>query len=450
MRRYSAAFVLCLVLASSAMGEERIFPYKAYISRDDVYVRSGPGQTYYPTDKLKAGQEVEIYRHDPGGWYAIKPPEASFTWVSARFLKPGVDNLAVVTEDRVAARVGSRFSDIRDVIQVRLHKAEVVDILEMAETGSASDPVKWCKIAPPSGEFRWVFGKYVDPDYQDGIRKTPAADKGPVPGDSVVVPPPTAPIAADSPKTAAGPPQSRPPDNPMSPERTESPEDPPVAAALPAGTAVAVRSPGDRQLPPDDVDRLDLAPLVPRTLSPDEYRERIQQLDVDLSVMVAEEPTVWDFRDMRLQADELADQAQTAVERGFARVLLNKIDRFDDLKLRYDRIESVRRQAEHSRSFADLERRDRTVVRRPQPEDRFDGVGQLTRVVSEKLGAPRYALVDRDGQVRCYVSPAPGMNLRYYVGQEVGVSGTRGYMPEQRAHHVMAQHVNVLDGGRIR
>src|SRR5574340_1094914 len=99
---------------------EQTFPYKAYVIADEVYVRSGPGQSYYPTDKLKLGQPVEVYRHDPGGWYAIKPPADSFTWVSGRFLKPGSDNLAVVDDDRIAARVGSRFSDIRDVIQVRL------------------------------------------------------------------------------------------------------------------------------------------------------------------------------------------------------------------------------------------------------------------------------------------------------------------------------------------
>ena len=52
------------------------------ITADDVYVRSGPGENYYPTDKLKAGQEVEVYRHDPGGWYAIRPPKGSFSWVA--------------------------------------------------------------------------------------------------------------------------------------------------------------------------------------------------------------------------------------------------------------------------------------------------------------------------------------------------------------------------------
>ena len=39
-------------------------------------------------NKLKRGAEVEVYRHDPGGWCAIRPVEGSFSWVSARYVKP--------------------------------------------------------------------------------------------------------------------------------------------------------------------------------------------------------------------------------------------------------------------------------------------------------------------------------------------------------------------------
>ena len=129
--RLLIAGLLCsqLLLASPVAGEQR-FPYKTCVSAEDVYVRSGPGQNYYPTDKLRRGQPIEVYRHDPGGWCAIRPVEGSFTWVSGRFLKPTGNHLAVVTEEGVLARVGSRFSDVRDVIQVRLHKGEVVAVLE--------------------------------------------------------------------------------------------------------------------------------------------------------------------------------------------------------------------------------------------------------------------------------------------------------------------------------
>ena len=113
-------FARAAVLAGHAVATE--FPYVAYISSDDVYIRSGPGKNYYPTAKLKHGEPVEVYRHDPGGWYAIRPPAQSFSWISARQLDVLDDGLAVVNTDRAVARVGSLFSDVRDVIQVRLNK----------------------------------------------------------------------------------------------------------------------------------------------------------------------------------------------------------------------------------------------------------------------------------------------------------------------------------------
>ena len=96
------AVLLCwhVLLISAARGDVT-FPYKATVASEDVYVRSGPGQNYYPTEKLKRGQQVEVYRHDPGGWCAIRPVEGSFTWVSGRFLKPTGNHLAVVTEEGV-------------------------------------------------------------------------------------------------------------------------------------------------------------------------------------------------------------------------------------------------------------------------------------------------------------------------------------------------------------
>ena len=152
MRLLLAVIAACWLLTTPPARGEQAFPYRAYVVTDDVYVRSGPGQSYYPTCKLKAGHVVEVYRHDPGGWYAIRPVDGSFSWVSGRYLDLGEDNLATVKGERVAARVGSRFSPIRDVIQVRLARGEVVELADRqsAERGPAEKT--WYKIAPPSGE----------------------------------------------------------------------------------------------------------------------------------------------------------------------------------------------------------------------------------------------------------------------------------------------------------
>jgi hypothetical protein len=411
MRLLLAASVCCCLAAVQPVRGEQTFPYRAFINANEVYIRGGPGQSYYPTDKLRIGQEVEVYRHDPGGWYAIRPVEESFSWVSARFLKPGEGNLAVIAEENVAARVGSRFSDIRDVIQVRLHKGEVVELLEGKQAGTGPGAERWCKITPPAGEFRWVFGKYVDPEYpRDGVRRRQKTD-------SVLA-------QADG----AGPGASA--------AETASPGPSPRAKH----GFVAART--------GDVSR---APTTPRSTSPAEFQAELDAIEMELSVMVVEEPTVWTFDSLRMRADALFNQAETAVERGRARVLANKIARFSDLKQRSDAVAALREETERSnRQLAILSPRLHAADQPSEADRRFDGVGKLTEVLSPKIGAPRYALIGDQGEVRCYVTPAPGVSLRSYLGRRVGINGTRGYMPEQRAQHLTARRVSVVEDRVLR
>ena len=401
------------LLFSSPVSGEQTFPYKACVVVDDVYLRSGPGQNYYPTDKLKRGQEVEVYRHDPGGWCAIRPVDGSFTWVSGRYLKPTDDNLAVVTEDGVSARVGSRFSAIREVVQVRLQKGEVVAILEPPPRGAGWGENAWFKIAPPSGEFRWVSAKYLDANYpRDGVRKAPPAEK-------------------HAHERAA-----------------EEAAETPSSSSAPAATVATTGSDAGEAAGEPSRTRSS----KPRSLTAEEYRAELERIDLELSVMVIEEPTVWSFDLLRERTSALLDQAQTAVERGRARLLANKIARFDDIKQRQDAVLAMRGQTDRSgRLWDGLRPKDADGEKAMAKIDsRFDGMGQLTQVVSPKVGAPRYALVDTSGDVRCYVTPAPGVNLQNYIGQQVGVTGTRGYMPEQHASHVMARHVTPLEGSMLR
>jgi len=389
MRGPLVALLVCIVAATtgtaySRSAAEQTFPYKAYVTADDVYIRSGPGENYYPTDKLKAGTEVEVYRHDPGGWFAIRPPRDSFSWVSSRHLQFDGNNLAIVTDERVAARVGSRMNDTRDVIQVRLHKGETVEVLEPRRDPHAGAPpdgnqgaTAWYKIAPPAGEFRWVSGRFVDPDYnRDGVRRTSTGG------------------AFDLTGEANG------------------------------------RLPGDY--------------AVPRRTSAALYQKQLDQIDLELSAIVVEDPNFWELGELRQRAETLFNQAETALERGRARMLVSKIARFEDIR---------RRKQALAASRPELARPDPPAISPLPPADpdgRFDAKGQLIRVPDPKPGGPQYAILDASGNIRCYVSPAPGVNLRSYVGQQVGINGIRGFMPEQRASHVMARHVSVVEGNMIK
>ena len=304
MRGPLVALLVSIAMIARAAAEST-FPYKAYITADDVYVRSGPGDNYYPTDKLKTGTEVEVYRHDPGGWFAIRPPKDSFSWVSSRHLQLDGKNLATVTDDHVAARVGSRMSDTRDVIQVRLHKGEVVNVLEPRHEGRVenSSPRAWYKISPPAGEFRWVSGRFVDPDFDhDGLRRTKTNDL--------------------------------------------------------TGQATGYL-PGDYG--------------GPRHSSPAQFEKQLDQIDLELSAVIVEDPTFWELRGLRQRAEMLFNQSETALERGHARMLVSKIARFEDIK---------RRKQALAASRPEFARPDPAVVA-PQlaadPDGRFHDLGHEFR-----------------------------------------------------------------------
>jgi uncharacterized protein YraI len=372
--RYYFAAILAMCPLGTALAVE--FPYVAYVNSADVYVRSGPGRDYYPTDKLQKGEKVEVYRHDPGGWLAIRPPRQSFSWVSTRHLDPVEDRLAVVNNGRVVARVGSTFSDVRDVIQVRLEKGEQVELLNSPATDSP-----WCKIAPPAGEFRWVFSKFVESD---------------LPAD----------VARDE-REAAG--LSDPAD-----DVSESRD----GVRLASGAQKTAREPriATRQAPRVDV-----------TNESGRQRE-LDRIDLELSGMVVEEITTWSFGPLNERANALLEQGQTPAERGRARQMVDKLARFEDIKKRHDAIRNP--QPATPSGLAAENPAARTVV-----DPRFDGVGRLAPVVSQRQGAPQFALIDA----------SPGVNLRPYVDKQVGVNGQRGYRTDLQREHINVQRVTLVD-----
>jgi SH3-like domain-containing protein len=255
------------------------FPYTAYVATTDVYVRSGPGRDYYPTAKLNKGQAVEVYRHDPGGWLAIRPPRGSFSWVSSRHLDVEEDDLAVINSERVVVRLGSAFSDVRDVIQVRLEKDELVELLE-----PPTPDTPWCKIAPPAGEFRWIFAKYVQRDLPDDL--------------------------ADDQREAA--------------------------SHLRDDGNVRLTGGDDEADSPDKQNaRAEFAGDLAR------LRE-LERIDIELSAIVAKDVSQWSFEELHQRVESAISAAQDPLERGRVRVLLDKLARFNDIKRRHDALRDTR------------------------------------------------------------------------------------------------------------
>lgn len=482
------AIALAAVVSAPPAAAEPGFPAEARVTVDQAYVRSGPGPSFYPTDKLARGDTVEIYRRDPGDWYAVRPPRGSFTWVAARYVELGGDGLGTVAEENVPARVGSRFSTIREVIQVRLQRGETVEIVGRRDFRGAT----WYKIEPPSGEFRWLAGSDLDvapaeeeadeiaaggpaADNQESVVRddqpvgdTPARDEFVDRAASAETPPVRTAAAQDA--DARGPtearlvPIRRPEDRRRSPagwRGTSAPDrrDQADIAVRQAAHATEVAEPARPAEParqPRPEATADRNEASPEENSPFQLADRLEQ---ELSIMVAEEPTVWEFGEIKRSAKLLVDEGATAVDRSRGRKILRKIERFEDIKRRHDRAGAVvlddgpRRRREAAPGAPPLRRQNRQIAREwapvptrsaARPGPGFDGTGTLRPVVSRRQGAPRYALVDATGAVVSFVTPAPGVNLQPYIGRKIGVRGTRGYMPQYRRAHVTAQNVTEL------
>lgn len=440
--RLHIALVL-LAWASFAQGEDR-FPYKAYVTVNETPIYSGPGDGFYVTEKLPLGAEVEIHRQGPNGWYAVRPMEESFSWVAAWHLQIHEDGLAEVIADRAAARVGSQFSDVREVVQVQLKRGEMVEIRGSKRSGSGGETMTWYRIFPPPGEFRWIDSKFVST--QPPVR-TPAGTTFVA---RPVQDPPERPVPNPAPITAS-PPVTPPAEKPGGWAAAEKPlaSEPPAVSAPPP-TAAAPAAPAAPSAAIVNNSVASPQPAVPiRQLPPEEFQSQLEAVDAELAVMLSSPPGQWNCDPLARRAESLVLAAQSAAERAQARQLLDRITRAMDVHGQAVATVSPPGSGQTAASPNPL-RSPIAPSTTADGNDRFDGSGRLTRVMPAKLGDPRYALVDPQGKVRCYVTPAPGVNMQYYVGRQVGVNGTSGPLGENTVPHVTARHVSPLEARTLR
>lgn len=164
--RFMVAVLSGLVVglsADSVLAQIQEFPYQAVVVKDDVLVRSGGNDEYYPTMRIQRDTVVTVKRHDTGGWYMIAPPGDSFNWIPARYVDRTTDDAGVTTEDHVIAFVGSEFGDEMGVWQGRLAVGTPIEILEQREVDTKNGPQSMFRIAPPARDRRWIPGDAVIP-----------------------------------------------------------------------------------------------------------------------------------------------------------------------------------------------------------------------------------------------------------------------------------------------
>jgi uncharacterized protein YgiM (DUF1202 family) len=124
------------------------------INTNAVYIRSGPGDNYYPTTKLDMGAEVTVVGEKPE-WLKIAPPEGSFSYVGKNYIEKNADGTGTVIKEEVNVRTGSTLNAMKTSIQTKLDRGTKVQIIDEKDD--------YYLIKPPADAYVYVSKQYVDP-----------------------------------------------------------------------------------------------------------------------------------------------------------------------------------------------------------------------------------------------------------------------------------------------
>lgn len=445
----AAALVIACRLAA-AVEPPAALPVTVKVVADHAFLRCGPGDDFYPTERLMAGAEVEVWSIDDSGYCAVRPVAGSYSWVRAGDVHrepatvPGEPVAGVVITNGAVARVGSQLNDLRHVTQVALEAGERVRIIEQLRIREGRHAGEWLRIEPPAGEFRWAVADdlglppelaparaAVEPaagltaagEALDAIREA---------GDAVTR------AVAEADAAAQPSAQPRPLAEPAGVVRL-------LTGWLPRGTNVfdATATPP----PPTPVS------AGPAAAAGDDLAD----IDLALSLAVTGPSESWNLAPVRERLRLAATRATAQADRTRAGAIDARLARFEAIQARQRGLAAATTATDPAPlqlggMWSSLSALGSRPIRpgvlpggRPAdgqptwtPPDQMETTGRLATVVSRRPDAPRWAVVDETNNVIAFVTPQPGVNLAPLVGQQVSVRGARGYMPEYKRPYLVA------------
>lgn len=175
-----------------------------------------------------------------------------------------------------------------------------------------------------------------------------------------------------------------------------------------------------------------------------------------LSEIVTQPMHLWNLQNIYDSAKHYVEHGGSPIERGQARLLMERVEEFAELAQRSGYL-AMSRTANAAASLSpsnNVMTAGATTGNAAAPSvvssefqdkfgsaSNFDASGWLVPVIAASPGQPTHALADQTGRILSYVTAVPGLNLDRYVNQAVGVTGLRGYLPQLQAGHIQAQRV---------
>ena len=187
----------------------------------------------------------------------------------------------------------------------------------------------------------------------------------------------------------------------------------------------------------------------------------IQSALVNLTQQIANPTEQWDLSQLRNQATAWVENGSTAMIRGEARLLMERIERFESLRRRtLGLTQDASMIAQRSIGNAAMGAVQQATSLAPVSGNNAlangnavsnavattsaaqgDASGWLVQVHTSIQGQPEFALTDDAGKVITYVQSTSSLNLRRYLQQPVTVYGARGYIPNLAAKQILAERV---------
>ncbi len=439
---------LAAVLGDASAMEDDGLPVTVAVSANHTYLRCGPGDDFYPTERLTAGDEVEVWAIDEAGYCAVRPVRGSFSWVRARDVQresalrpPGSEHErdgGVIVTDGAVARVGSQINDLRHVTQVALEAGERVAVIEHVTIAEGRHAGEWLRIQPPAGEFRWARGEdlLLPPHLAPSLPMTRGEDAAGLAAAGEAID--AIRNAGEAVTQAVAEIEVPPPPAESSGGMTRL-----LSGWLPRGTNVFDRTPS---VPPPAVS------AGANAASGDELAD----IDLALSLAVTGPSDTWNLAPLRDRLRVASTRATAQSERTRAQAIDARLARFEEIQSRQRGLTAGGPKEPESLRLGGMWSSLSAIGSRPvrpgvlpggqpaggqagwTPPDQIETTGRLATVISRRPDAPRWAVVDGGNNVLAFVTPQPGIDLGPLVGQQVTVRGARGYMPEYKRPYVVA------------
>ncbi|MGA3067236.1 MAG: hypothetical protein ABSF29_10360 [Tepidisphaeraceae bacterium] len=394
--------------------ENSKYQFEGAVNTSAVFVRSGPGEGYYATQKLEKGATVTVVgiKFD---WLKIVPPEGSFSYVGSVFVdRSGDGSVGRVNRNDVNVRCGSLLNEMKTTVQTHLNAGDEVQIIGKDD--------EYLKIKPPQDSYLYVSKEFVDP-----VRALGGSDA-------------SAPLMTETPTTQASPLASAAPTPPAAPVNPNAPSidnsavgtatppaattQPAVASAAPTTQPVAVVQPSAEDLFGQYEAEFDAASQQPLA-------------DQNIGKMTSEYQSI-------AKADGLSDTLRTVVA---FRIETLQVRAQSQAKL----LEARKMEAAAAQKELALQAEQQELSERLKATDVaiYTAVGTLQPSSLQLGGATLYRLTDpATGRTVIYLRTAD-TTAAGLMGQFVGVKGDASTDPQLSLQVIEPTAIEIVDPAKV-